>query len=45
MNYKFEIKETLSRITNIEADNEEGASNKRSKKQYMSENIVLNAHC
>ena len=42
MNYKVEIKETLSRIIDIEADNEEGALNEV-RKQYMSENIVLNA--
>ena len=42
MNYKIEIKETLSRIIDIEADNEEGAI-KEAKKQYMNENIVLNA--
>lgn len=42
MNYKIEIKETLSRIIEIEAENEEGAI-KKVKKQYMNENIVLNA--
>ena len=42
MNYKIEIKETLSRIIEIEADNEDGAI-KEVKKQYKNENIVLNA--
>ena len=42
MNYKIEIKETLSRIIDIEAENEEGAI-KEVKKQYMNENIVLTA--
>ena len=42
MNYKVEIKETLSRIIDIEADNEEGAM-REAKKQYMNENVVLNA--
>lgn len=42
MNYKIEIKETLSRIIDVEADNEEGAI-REAKKQYMNENIVLNA--
>ena len=41
MDFKVEIKETLSRIIDIEADNEEGAI-RESKKQYMNENIVLN---
>ena len=42
MNYKVEIKETLSRIIDIEADNEEGAM-REAKKQYMNEDVVLNA--
>lgn len=42
MNCKIEIKETLSRIIDIEADNEEGAI-KEARKQYINENIVLNA--
>ena len=42
MNYKVEIKETLSKIVEIEADNEEGAI-KEIRKQYINENIVLNA--
>ena len=42
MTYKIEIKETLSKIIEIEADSEEGAI-KKVKKQYMNENIVLTA--
>ena len=42
MNYKVEIKETLSRIIDIEADNEEGAI-REVKKQYMNEDVVLNS--
>ena len=42
MNYKVEIKETLSRIIDIEADSEEGAIEKV-RKQYMKEEIVLSA--
>lgn len=42
MNYKVEIKETLSRIIDIEADNEEGEI-ENVRKQYMKEDIVLNA--
>lgn len=40
MNYKIEIKETLSRIINIEADNEEGAIRKV-RDQYKNQKIVL----
>ena len=42
MIHKIEINETLSRIIEIEADNEEEAI-KEVKKQYMSEEIILNA--
>ena len=40
MNYKIEIKETLSRIIDIEAENEEGAIRKV-REQYKNEDIVL----
>lgn len=42
MNYKVEIKETLSKIIEIEADNEEGAI-KEAKKRYINEDILLSA--
>lgn len=42
MFYKVEIKEILSKIIDIEADNEEG-SIKEARKQYINENIILNA--
>ena len=43
MKYKIEIKETLSRIIDIEADNEEGAI-KKVKEQYSSEKIILDSN-
>lgn len=42
MKYKVEIKEILSKIIDIEADNEDGAI-KEVKKQYMNEDIVLSS--
>ena len=42
MNYKIEIKETLSRIIDIEADNEEGAIRK-AKEQYRNQNVILDS--
>lgn len=42
MKYIVEIKENFSRIIDIEADNEEGAI-REVKKQYMNEDVVLNA--
>ena len=42
MNYKIEIKETLSRIIDIEADNEEGAIRK-GREQYKNQEIVLDS--
>lgn len=43
MNYKIEIKETLSRIIDIEADNEEGAIRKV-REQYSSQEIILDSN-
>ena len=40
MNYKIEIKETLSRIIDIEADNENEAILK-AKAEYRKQNIIL----
>ena len=40
MNYKIEIKETLSRIIDIEAENESEAIIK-AKAEYRKQNIVL----
>ena len=40
MNYKIEIKETLSRIIDIEADNENEAIIK-AKTEYGNQNIIL----
>lgn len=40
MNYKVEIKETLSRIINLEADSEEEAILK-AKTEYKNQNIIL----
>lgn len=42
MKHKVEIKETLSRIIEIEAENVDGAM-KEAKRKYADENIVLNA--
>lgn len=42
MNYKIEIKETLSRIIDIEADNEEGAIRKV-EEQYKNQKIILDS--
>lgn len=42
MNYKIEIKETLSRIIDIEAENEEGAIRK-AREQYKNQKIVLDS--
>lgn len=40
MKYKEEVKETLSRIIDIEADNGKGAI-KKVKEQYSSQEIIL----
>lgn len=40
MKYKVEVKETLSRIIDVEAENEEGAL-KEVTKHYKDEKIVL----
>ena len=42
MNYKIEIKETLSRIIDIEADNEEGAIRKV-REQYKNQKVILDS--
>lgn len=42
MNYKVEIRETLSRIIDIEADNEEGAI-KKAREQYKNQKIILDS--
>lgn len=42
MNYKIEIQETLSRIIDIEAENEEGAIRKV-REQYKNQKIVLDS--
>lgn len=42
MKYKVEVREILSRIIEIEAENEEG-SLKEVKRKYMNENFILNA--
>lgn len=42
MNFKIEIKETLSRIIDIEADNEEDAIRK-AREQYKNQKIVLDS--
>ena len=42
MNYKIEIKETLSRIIDIEADNESEAIMKV-KSKYITQDIVLDS--
>lgn len=42
MNYKVEVKETLSRIIDIEAENEEGAIRK-AREQYKNQEIILDS--
>ena len=42
MKYKIEIKETLSRRIDIEAENEEGAIRK-AREQYKNQKIILDS--
>jgi len=42
MKYKVEVKETLARLIDVEAENEEGAIRKV-REQYKNEKIVLSA--
>ena len=42
MKYKVEIKETLSRIIDTEAENEEGAISK-AREQYKNQKVILDS--